>query len=92
MDTGKGFFAALFDTTFTEFVIPKIIRILYIIGIIAAGLAALVMIISGFAQSTGAGIVALILSPVIFLVLVIGCRIYLEVIIVLFRIAENTRK
>ena len=34
----------------------------------------------------------LILSPLVFLLYVILMRIYLEVLIVLFKIAENTRK
>lgn len=86
------FFAALFDTSFTEFVIPKIIRVLYIIGIAISAIAVLLMIAAGFGNGAGHGILALILSPIAFLLLVIGYRIYLEVVIVLFRIAENTRR
>ncbi|MCC5843569.1 MAG: DUF4282 domain-containing protein [Verrucomicrobia bacterium] len=38
------------------------------------------------------GIMFLILSPLLFLLYVLGARIWCEMIIVLFRIAENTSR
>jgi Domain of unknown function (DUF4282) len=86
-----GFFRALFDFSFTEFVTTRLIRLLYAIGVLFAAVAALVAIIRGFDAGAGAGIVALILSPLIFLLVVIIARVWLEIIIVVFRIAEYLR-
>jgi len=84
-----NFLSALFDFSFSEFVTTKIIKILYGILIVLAGVAALVAIISGFTNSVGQGILMLILSPLVFLLYVILARVWLELVIVIFRIAEN---
>jgi len=86
----KGFFTQLFDFSFTEFITTKIIKFIYILGMIVTGLATIVIIISAFSQSVVIGIVALIFSPLIFLIYVIILRVWLEIIIVIFRISENT--
>ena len=84
-----NFLSALFDFSFSEFVTTKIIKILYGIFIVLAGIAALVAIIVGFIDSAGQGILMLILSPLVFLLYVIMARVWLELVIVIFRIAEN---
>ena len=85
----KGFFTQLFDFSFTEFVTTKIIKFIYILGLILTGLATIAIIISAFSQSSVIGIVSLIFSPLIFLIYVIILRVWLEIIIVIFRISEN---
>jgi len=92
MQEKKGFLGALFDFSFSEFITIKLIKILYILGIIFSTIVAIVFIVSGFNISTGVGIIFLILSPLIFLLYVILIRIWLEIIIVIFKIAENTKQ
>ncbi len=86
----RGFFGSLFDLSFTEFVTTRVIKFLYVLSIIAAGLMALATVIGGFAGGAAGGLLALVISPVVFLLSVLMARVWLEVIIVLFRIAENT--
>ena len=81
----------LFDWDFTSFITKKLVRLLYMVGVAAAGLMALSVIVSGFSLGAGSGLLALILSPILFLVAVAVMRIQLELVIVLFRIEENTR-
>ena len=88
----KGFFASLFDLSFTEFVTPKIIRVLFLIAIVFAALVALSFIVNGFSHGALVGLVMLVLAPVIFIVYVLLARVWLEVIIIMFRIADNTRQ
>ena len=92
MQEKKGFLGALFDFSFSEFITIKLIQVLFIIGIIFSAIVALIFIVSGFNISSGAGILFLILSPIIFVLYVILIRIWLEIIIVIFKIAENTKK
>jgi Domain of unknown function (DUF4282) len=87
-----SFLGALFDFSFSEFVTPKMIRILYGIGLVLAVIGALAFIVGGFHRSTGIGVLFLILSPLIFLLYTIAVRIYLEILIVLFRIAGWVEK
>jgi len=91
MSEKKGFFATLLDFSFTEFVTPKIIKFLFVLSIFCSALAVLLIIIGGFASgSVIAGILALIFSPLIFFLYVLFARMWLELIVVAFRIAENT--
>jgi uncharacterized protein DUF4282 len=89
MDT-QGFLGSIFDLTFTEFITTRIIKLLFILGIIFAAIGTLLLIITGFSKGIGAGILALVLSPLIFLIYVLFARIWCEMVIVVFRIAEHT--
>ena len=89
MNNSSGFFNTLFDFSFSEFVTTKIIKILYAIGIFFAAIGALMFIIWGFKSSFLFGLLTLVLSPVVFILYSIIARVYLEIVIVIFRIAEN---
>jgi hypothetical protein len=93
MDQAKCFFSSLFDVSFSEFITPKIIKIVFILGIIGSGISAISMIATAFAKSTGMGIVTLVIgAPLVFILMVIAIRIYLELIIIFFRISDNIAK
>ncbi|MBN1155348.1 DUF4282 domain-containing protein [candidate division KSB1 bacterium] len=92
MDQPSNFIQTLFDFSFSEFVTTKIIKILYGIGILFAAFGALALIVSGFGDSFGKGLLFLIISPVIFIIYTIFARVLLETIIVMFRIAENVKE
>ena len=89
----KPFFKLLFDMSFDDYITTKIIKILYIISIVGSGILGLIIIFSGFATNSGAmGIFFLILGPVVAFINIIISRVWLELIIVLFKIAENTSR
>jgi len=88
---GAGFFQALFDFSFTSFVTTKLIKVLYGLSICAAGLIALILIVVAFQASPAAGVVALLIGgPLYFLFIVTVSRVWLEVLMVIFRISEHT--
>jgi hypothetical protein len=90
MEPSKGFFGSLFDFSFTTFITSKIIKLLYALSVVGAGLGALAFIIGGFSNSVGLGVVMLLIGgPLYFLIVVIYARVFLEIIIVLFRMAEH---
>ena len=88
----KGFFASLFDLSFSEFITPRIIKLLFVLAIIISAIVALVLLIGGIAQGGGTAFLALIGTPLLFLLYVIMARVWLELIMVMFRIAGNTDK
>jgi hypothetical protein len=89
----KGFFGALFDMSFSEFITTKLIKVLYILLLIVLVLGYLGLLISGFSSSLGVGLLMMfIVGPIAVLLYLIMIRVYLELIMVLFRIEENTRK
>jgi hypothetical protein len=91
----KGFIGAMFDLSFSEFITTKLIRILYILLLILIAIAFVVGFFGGLVTmfTRGGffrGLVILLVSPVAAFLYVILARMWMEVIIVLFRIAENT--
>lgn len=86
-----GFLRALFDFSFSQFVTTRLVRLLYAIGVLFAAVTALGTVIGGFTESAGTGLIALIVAPLIFLLVVIVARVWLELVIVVFRIAEHLR-
>ena len=85
-----GFFKRLFDLSFKEFITPKIVTFLFIVEIIIGGLGGLGLLIKGISSGVGMAFLSLIIAPIFFLLYVVFSRIWLEIVIVLFRIAENT--
>ncbi len=95
----QGFFGALMDTRFDNLITPSLIRFLYVVSITLIALGMLVAIVAGFAENVGTGILLLILAPIGALIYVIVTRLWLELIIVAFKIREaaeevavNTRR
>jgi hypothetical protein len=85
-------FSAIFDFSFTEFISIDLIRVLYVFAFIVAGLTMVGTILSGFSNGIWWGIGSIIMAPVVFFVIIFTARISLEMMIVLFRIAENTKE
>ncbi len=98
VNSQRGFFESLMDTRFDSLITPKLIRFLYVVSIIVLALGAIAWIIAGFADSAGTGVLFLILAPLVALIYLIVTRLWLELIVVAFKIrdaaeeiAENTR-
>ena len=88
---GKELFDSLFDLSFKTLVTPRVIKVLYALSIVAAGFLSIVLIIEGFSESAGKGILSLFfVAPLVFLILVISSRVVYELAIVVFRISDNT--
>lgn len=67
----RGFFAKLFDLSFSEFIAVQIAGVLYGIGIVLIGLGCLGLVFAGLSRGVGAGLGVLIIAPVFFLLYVI---------------------
>lgn len=92
-EKSKGFFASLFDTSFDDLITPRIIKLLYILSMIVIGLTALGFIASAFAEDTGLGVLTLfVLAPLGGLLYLILARVWLELIIVIFKIREAAER
>ena len=99
----KGFFAGLFDFTFETFVALKVIKVLYALFLLVLGLGILggfgAAVISMIQGQVLAGLGMIIVLPFAAIIYLVMGRVYFELIIVAFKIAEdadeiarNTRK
>jgi uncharacterized protein DUF4282 len=84
-----GFMSSLFDLSFTNFITPKIIKVLFVISIVLLALETLAIIGTAFMSNVMFGILALlIIGPLVFLFGVIYTRVVMEVLIQIFRGVE----
>lgn len=97
-DYERGFFEALMDTRFENLITPKLVSFVYIVGMIVLAIGTVIAVIAGFADSAGTGVLFLIIAPLIALLYLIVLRLWLELIVVAFKIrdaadtiADNTR-
>lgn len=101
----KGFFGSLFDLSFRHFVTAKVVSFLYVISLIfvilnalfSAGYLAVLLgaFLSAATDSPALGWVSgillfLVAAPLLTLLSVVYVRVLLEIVVVLFRIADNT--
>jgi apolipoprotein N-acyltransferase len=89
MPSGKGFFGALFDFSFEHFVTPMIVKVVYVLAIIALGLTWLLFLAASFSQSAGYGLVVLVLGPVGMLLYLCLIRMTLEFYIAITRMSQD---
>jgi uncharacterized membrane protein len=82
---------ALFDLSFSEFLFPKLIKVLYILGLVNVFLFVFGFVITSFRLGFRVGIFTLLVSPIILIISIITIRVYMELLIVIFRIAEYIR-
>ncbi len=93
-DDAKGFFKAFLDFSLSNFIATRIVKVLY--GIILLGSVLVVLVgwygaIMNFISSYGSatqGLIGLVLAPISGVLFLIVGRMYCELFVVAFRIAE----
>lgn len=87
----RGFFRSLFDISFTSLITTKIIKVVYVLYMVVIGLVAAAFVVSAFHSSVAVGVIVLVVAaPILSLLYLIFGRVFLEAIIALFRVMENT--
>ena len=85
----RALFSLLFDLSFKQFLTPRLIRLLYVLSLLAAVLSALAWMASGFREGVLQGLFTLVTGPVAFFLYLLGARVVMEVLLAIFRIAER---
>jgi uncharacterized protein DUF4282 len=89
MPDEKNFFAGLFDFSFQEQLARRIVKLLYIIGILAGGISVVACVVLGMQQSPAQGLINLVIGIVALFVGILVVRVVLELTLVILRIAES---
>ncbi len=92
MPDEKNFFAGLFDFSFQQQLTRRIVKLLYIIGILAGGIAVVTCVVLGFQQSPAQGLINLVAGIVALFVGILVTRVLLELSLVILRIAEGIER
>ena len=88
----KGFFGKLFNASFSEFITPSIVKVVYVIWMVLLGVGSVVLLIAFANLGSNGLIIGLIIIPPVALLYLMFFRMMLEIYVVLFKIEENTRK
>jgi hypothetical protein len=89
MPDDKNFFAGLVDFSFQQQLTRRIVKLLYIIGILGGGICVVTYVVLGFQKSPADGLIELVSGIVAFLVGLLILRLLLELTLVILRISEG---
>jgi hypothetical protein len=89
MPDDKNFFAGLFDFSFQQQLTRRIVKVLYIIGILAGGITVVICVVLGFQQSPAQGLINLVAGIAAFFVGILLWRLLLELALVSLRISDG---
>lgn len=91
-DQAKGFFGALLDFKFNHFITPMIVKFVYVLATIVLVLGFVVFLVASFANSASAGIVVLLLGPVVVILYLAFIRMTLEFYLAIVRMSEDIHR
>lgn len=77
------------DLSFQRFVTPRLVRMLYVLSLLAAAFYAFSYMFSGFKNGTFTGLFQMATAPLAFLLYLIVARVTVELILAIFRIADH---
>jgi len=92
MPDDKNFFAGLFEFSFQQMLARRIVKLLYIIGILAGGIAVVAYTVVGFQTSPADGLIALVAGILGLFVGILVLRMLLELTLVILRISEGIER
>jgi len=86
---GSGFLSALFDYSFSRYITPSVVKVVYIIVTVLVALAWLSGLVATFSQSVWGGILYLVFGWIIALVYLALARITLEFFVAVISVSEK---
>ena len=89
MPEEKNFFAGLVDFSFQQQIMRRIVKVLYIVGILGGGIWVVAYVVVGFQNSPAEGLINLVAGIVSFFVGILIWRGLLELALLVQRIAES---
>jgi hypothetical protein len=92
MPDEKNFFAGLFDFSFNFLLLRRLVKLLYVLSILAGGIAVVAAVVLGMQQSPAQGLINLVAGVVSLFVGILITRLLLEVALLILRIAEGIER
>lgn len=89
MPEDKNFFAGLVDFSFQQQLSRRIVKLLYIIGILGGGVCVVAYVVLGFQKSPADGLIDLVSGLIAIFVGILVLRLLLELALVVLRISEG---
>lgn len=93
-DEARGFFASMMDFSFESFITPRIIRVVYILALVGVAMYTIGWLgycVYSHNMLTGF-FMAVVTTPIVALLGVVLARVYVELIMLAFKILETLKK
>lgn len=88
MPEAKGMWEGLMDFTFRSYATPRMLKFLYGLHLLVGLVAAVAWVVLAFQQAPVQGLLALLGALVAYFFWILYCRVVLEVLAAVFRMAE----
>jgi hypothetical protein len=92
MPEEKNFFVGLFDFAFEQSLLRRLVKLLYVVSILAGGITVVAYVVLGMQQSPAQGLITLAAGIVALFVGVLVVRLLLELALLILRIAEGIER
>jgi hypothetical protein len=92
MPDDKNFFTGLFDFAFNHSLLRRLVKLLYVIAILAGGVAVVACVVVGMQHSPAEGLINLVGGIVALFVGTLVVRLLLELSLAILRIAEGIER
>lgn len=88
MAEARNMWEGLFDFSFRTVATPRMLKFLYALHLLCGLIAAVAWVVLGFQQTAAQGLVTLLAAVFLYFLWILYCRILLEVLGAIFRMAE----
>lgn len=88
MTEARGMWEGLMDFSFRTYATPRMLKFLYGLHLLAGLIAAVACVVLAFQQTPAQGLVTLLAAILAYFLWILYCRIMLEVLSAIFRMAE----
>lgn len=88
MPEARGMWEGLLDFSFRVWATPRMLKFLYAIHLLAGLIAAVACVATAFQQSAVQGLITLLAALIAYFFWILYCRVILEVLAAVFRMAE----
>jgi hypothetical protein len=92
MPDDRNFFTGLFDFAFNHSLLRRLVKLLYVIAILAGGVAVVACVVVGMQHSPAEGLINLVAGIVALFVGTLVVRLLLELSLAILRIAEGIER
>jgi hypothetical protein len=88
----QGFVGSILDFSFESFVTPKIIKLVYFIMLAGVALAAFAFLVGNILRGGLGAIIGLIGAPIVLVLGAVLARVYVEIVMLAFKILETLQR
>ena len=92
MPEGQSLLSGLFDFSFEQSLNRRIVKLLYIVSLLAGGATVVALVVTAYQQSPAQAVLALLAGLVGLAVWILCVRLALELVLQILRIAENIER